>query len=42
METFAALLAICEGNSQVTGEFPLQMASHADVDVSLTWFRIIC
>ena len=24
METFFALLALCEGNSPVTGEFPLQ------------------
>ena len=24
METFSALLAICTGNSQVTGEFPAQ------------------
>ena len=24
METFSALLAICEGNSPVTGEFPQQ------------------
>ena len=24
METFSALLAICAGNSQVTGEFPSQ------------------
>ena len=24
METFPALLAICEGNSPVTGEFPTQ------------------
>ena len=24
METFSALLAICEGNSPVTGEFPSQ------------------
>ena len=25
METFSALLAICAGNSPVTGEFPAQM-----------------
>ena len=24
METFSALLALCDGNSQVTGEFPSQ------------------
>ena len=24
METFSALLALCEGNSPVTGEFPAQ------------------
>ena len=24
METFSALLALCAGNSQVTGEFPAQ------------------
>ena len=24
METFSALLALCEGNSPVTGEFPSQ------------------
>ena len=31
METFSALLAICAGNSPVTGEFPAQMASDADL-----------
>ena len=30
METFSALLAICAGNSPVTGEFPAQMASNAE------------
>ena len=25
METFSALLAVCVGNSPVTGEFPTQM-----------------
>ena len=25
METFSALLVMCVGNSQVTGEFPAQM-----------------
>ena len=24
METFSALLALCEGNSPITGEFPAQ------------------
>ena len=28
METFSVLLAICAGNSSVTGEFPAQMASN--------------
>ena len=27
METFSALLAICEGNSPVPGKFPAQMRS---------------
>ena len=31
METFSALLAICAGNSPVTGEFPSQMASNAEL-----------
>ena len=31
METFSTLLAICAGNSQVTGEFPAQMASDAEL-----------
>ena len=30
METFSALLAICAGNSPVSGEFPAQMASNAE------------
>ena len=31
METFSALLALCAGNSPVTGEFPPQMASNAEL-----------
>ena len=31
METFSALLAICAGNSPVSGEFPAQKASDADL-----------
>ena len=31
METFSTLLAICVGNSPVTGEFPTQMASNAEL-----------
>ena len=30
MEAFPALLALCAGNSPVTGKFPSQMASNAD------------
>ena len=33
METFSALLALCEGNSPVTGEFPSQRVSNAGFDV---------
>ena len=33
MEIFSALLALCEGNSPVTGEFPSQRASNAGFDV---------
>ena len=36
METFSAVLAICAGNSLVTGEFPAQMASTAK-NVSIWW-----
>ena len=35
METFAALLAICAGNSPVTGEFPAQWSVTRSFDVSL-------
>ena len=34
METFIALLAICEGNSHVTGEFPAQRPVTRSFDVS--------
>ena len=39
METFYALLAICAGNSPVTGEFPAQRPVTWGFDVSLicTW-----
>ena len=33
METFSALLAICEGNSPVTGEFPAQRPMTGSFDV---------
>ena len=33
METFSALLAICAGNSPVTGEFPAQMPVTRSFDV---------
>ena len=33
METFTALLAICAGNSPVTGEFPAQMPVTRSFDV---------
>ena len=35
METFSALLAICAGNSPVTGKFPAQMPVTRSFDVSL-------
>ena len=35
METFAALLAICAGNSPVTGVFPAQMPVTRSFDVFL-------
>ena len=35
METFSALLAICAGNSPVTGEFPTQRPVTRSFDVSL-------
>ena len=33
METFSALLAICAGNSPVTGEFPSQRPVTSNFDV---------
>ena len=33
MEAFSALLALCEGNSPVAGEFPSKIARNADFDV---------
>ena len=33
METFSALLAICVGNSPVTGEFPAQKSVTRSFDV---------
>ena len=33
METVSALLALCAGNSPVTGEFPSQRANNAEFDV---------
>ena len=36
METLSALLAICAGNSPVTGEFLAQMANNAG-NVSIWW-----
>ena len=35
IDAFSALLALCVGNSPVTGEFPSQKASNADLCVSL-------
>ena len=35
MDTFSALLAICAGNSPVTGEFPAQRPVTRSFDVSL-------
>ena len=33
METFSTLLALCAGNSPVTGEFPVQMSVTMSFDV---------
>ena len=33
METFSALLALCVGNSPVTGEFPAQRSVTRSLDV---------
>ena len=35
METFSVLLALCEGNSPVTGEFPTQKPVTWSFDVFL-------
>ena len=35
MDTFSALLAICAGNSPVTGEFPMQRPVTRNFDVFL-------
>ena len=37
METFSALLAICAGNSPVTGEFPAQRPVTRSFDVFFIW-----
>ena len=34
MKAFSMLLALCAGNSSVTGEFPSQKDSNTDFDVS--------
>ena len=41
METFSALLAICAGNSPVTGEFPTQRPVMRSFDVffDLRWIN---
>ena len=36
METFSALLALCEGNSPVTGEFPSQRPVTLSFDAFLS------
>ena len=41
-EASSVLLAICVGNSPVTGEFPSKRASNTDFNVSLIWVRISC
>ena len=40
MEEFSTLLAICAGNSPVTGEFPAQRPVTRSFDVSLICARI--
>ena len=37
METFTALLAICAGNSPITGEFPTQRPATRSLDFSLIY-----
>ena len=39
METFSALLAICTGNSPVTGEFPAQRPVTRSFDVIFAWIN---
>ena len=39
METFSALLAICAGNSPVTGEFPAQRPVTRSFDVFCAWIN---
>ena len=39
MEPLSALLAICVGNSPVTGEFPTQRPVTRSFDVSLIWLN---
>ena len=39
---FSALLALCAGNSLVTGEFPSQRTNNVEFDVSLIWVRPSC
>ena len=39
METFSALLAICEGNSPVTGEFPAQRPVTRSFDIFFAWMN---
>ena len=40
METFSALLAICAGNSPVTGEFPTQRPATQSFDVCFFYLRL--
>ena len=42
METFSALLALCAGNSPVTGEFPAQRSVTQSFDVFLMYAWINC
>ena len=39
METFSALLAICAGNSPVSGEFPAQRPVTRSFDVFYAWIN---
>ena len=40
METFSTLLAICAGNSPVTGEFPAQRPVTRSFDVFFAWINV--